>query len=115
MRNQKKKYRLFALPTTEENVRRAEKERLSRITVDYVLIYKSGKPVKDAAEITDAEAYRLTEAERRWLFDSNLALIMEESKNNVDGIMESFSKKLDALEAALEKQKQAEEGAANGG
>lgn len=114
MSNQKKKYRLYALPTTDETVRRAEKERFSRITVDYVLIYKPGKPVKDAAEITDAEAYRLTEAERRWLWDCNVALIVDATKENMGGIMQNLSEKVDALEAALEKQKQAEEAAKSG-
>ena len=104
-----KKYRLFALPATDESVRRAEKERFSRINIDYVLIYKTGT-VRDAAEITEAESHRLTEAERRWLYDCNLALIAEATKNNMGGILNNLSQKVDALAAALEAQRKAEQG-----
>ena len=36
---QKVKYRLFALPVSEESMAEAEKKRFSRITAKYVLIY----------------------------------------------------------------------------
>ena len=108
-----KKYRLYALPATEETVRKAEKARFSRITVDYVLIYKIGR-MDNAVEITESEAHRLTEAERQWLQDCNLALIAEKTKDNMSGILMSLSQKVDALEKALAAQKLKEEGAANG-
>ena len=107
------KYRLYVLPTTDETVRKAEKARFSRITVDYVLIYKTGK-MQDGVEVTESEAHRLTEAERRWLMDCNLALIAERTRENMGGVLQSLSAKVDALEEALKKQKEIEEGAANG-
>ena len=107
------KYRLFVLPTTDETVRKAEKARFSRITVDYVLIYKTGK-MQDGVEVTESEAHRLTEAERRWLLDCNLALIAEKTRENMGGVLQSLSDKVNALEEALKKQKEIEEGAANG-
>lgn len=108
------KFRLFVLPTTDETVRKAEKARFSRITVDYVLIYKTGK-MQNAVEVTESEAHRLTEAERRWLLDCNLALIAEKTRENMGGVLQSLSEKVDALEEALKKQKEIEEGAANNG
>ena len=107
------KYRLFVLPLNEETVRKAEQARFSRITVDYVLIYKAGT-MKNAVEVTEAEAHRLTEAERRWLLDCNLALIAEKTKENMGGVLQSLSEKVNALETALKKQKEMEEGAGNG-
>lgn len=107
------KYRLYVLPTTDETVRTAEKMRFSRITADYVLIYRTGR-MQNAVEVTESEAHRLTEAERRWLLDCNLALISEKTRENMGGVLKSLSEKIDALEIALEKQKQIEEGAANG-
>ena len=109
----KVKYRLYALPLTEENVRKAESKRFSRITVDYVLIYNAGL-LRGGVEITEAEAYRLTEAERRWLRDCNLALIAEKTRENMGGVLQSLSEKVNALEEALKKQKEIEEGAAHG-
>ena len=109
MSDKTKKYRLYALPMNEESVRKAERERFSRITGDYVLIYRTGRMSK-AVEVTESETHRLTEAERRWLYDCNMALIAEATHENMGGVLQSLSAKVDALEKALAEQKEAEEG-----
>ena len=103
-----KTYRLYAMPYTLETAQDAEKERFSRVTADYVLIY-TAKRRKNCAEITEAEAHRLSKAERQWLFDCNTALLAEDAKKRSGDIMKNLSDMVDRLETALAAQKELEE------
>lgn len=104
----KKTYRLYAMPYNAETVGAAEKERFSRVAADYVLIY-TAKRVKNAVQVTEAEAHRLSGSERQWLFDCNTALLAEETKRHSGEILQNLSEKLDKLESALAAQKEIEE------
>ena len=103
------KYRLFALPYTAETMKEAERERFVRATADYILIYtnKRKKP-ENCAEITENEVYRLTGPETMWLYDCNVALILEETRKNAGAVAQNLSDRLDELEAALKRQRENE-------
>jgi hypothetical protein len=106
----KKRYRLWALAYTTEAVEAATRQRFSRVGTEYVLIYTTKKPALPCAEVTDDEIHRLTGSETQWLADCNTTLIFEETAKKGPEIMRSVSEKLDALEAALKRQKQIETG-----
>ena len=108
---EKKKYKLYALPLTNANIEVASNERFSRATPTpapgYVLIYTDGKKPNGAKEITANNAELLATADKRWLFDSNAALIAEEIEANRPQIIKSLSESVEKLEHEL-KQKQQE-------
>ena len=97
-----KKYRLYAMPTTDANIELCASERFLRITADYLLVYKQGRRVSEkAVEVTEKDLPRLTAADERWLFDCNLALLGEEVQRRSPEIINSLAQKVEALETAL--------------
>ena len=105
----KKRYRLYALPTSEANIVRCVNERFIRITLDYILVYKRGRAISsDAVEIMEMDLPRLTAADEQWLFDCNVVLLGEEVRDKAPEILTSISKKIDALEGALKAAKESE-------
>lgn len=110
-------YRLFAAPVSAETVRRAADERFSRITAEYILIYRKTKP-KDlpCAEIKGADTEHLTERDRAWLKDSILVLLAEAAAKAQEKSKERMNELMDNLEDALrEEQEKLNEGTENGG
>lgn len=116
----KQKYRLFAMAVTEANVERAAAERFCRICPGYILIYLSGKRrIEGAAEVAGEDLKRLTDADRAWLRESNLAILAEAAEKAGMTARETekrWNATLDLLEAELRaERKRAEEGAADHG
>lgn len=103
-------YRLFALPLTTHNISVAAQHRFSRATPSpapgYVLIYTDGEKPMEATEITSERVNLLSPADERWLFDSNAALIAEQIAQRPQDFPGGIAESIDALEAALKKQKE---------
>lgn len=96
------KYRLFALKYGRSAMEIASRERFSRATPDYILIYSDQDGPEGAVEITEAELGRLSASDSQWLFDCNAALISEETERRMPEILAELSRKLEALGAELE-------------
>lgn len=112
----KVKYRLWATATNDESMREAEKARFSRVGIAYVLIYARKKPETGKwAEITDGSVNALNAEEAQWLWDCNVTLIAEDTAKNRENILRGVNEKLDALEAALRKQREIETAKRGGG
>ena len=108
--NEKKKavFRLCAIPTTAEATARTEGQRFSRITADYTLVYTADEELPQGSlELTEADAVRLSDGDRRWLSDCNNALIAEEVARLKPKIVRKLSDLLDEIEKNLN---QTEEG-----
>lgn len=110
-------YRLFAAPVSAETVGRASDERFSRITAEYILIYRRTKPKNlPCAEIKGADTARLTERDRAWLRDSILVLLAEAAAKSQEQSKARMNELIDNLEDALrEEQEKLNEGTENGG
>ena len=108
MDNEKKKYRLYAIPYSDEAVKEAIQHRFNRINRKYILIYECDELVyvsKTAYHIIEQnEIDYLSEAEQLWLIECNTILIAEETEKNSEQIMQSFSEKLIRLEEELKKE-----------
>ena len=100
----RKKYRLYAMPVKNENIQDAQTERFSRITPEYVLIY-TRHVKKDLPEITDKNIKVLSDSDRQWLSDCNMALIGEEVSRGSNEFVAEMSRKIAELEKALVKEK----------
>lgn len=96
-----KKWKLFALPPTEENLEKAEKSRFCRVTADYILIYAEESK---GVEITGENRKRLTDWDRRWLADCRMILDAEQLKQRAKVSSGELLDYLDALEEALKRE-----------
>lgn len=101
-------YKLYALDANKDGVEAASRERFSRITPFYALVYVSGEPPEGAVEITRSETHRLSEKDEQWLLDCNTAILAEEMKKHESEIAADMKERLERLEKALraEKEKQ---------
>lgn len=103
--SEKKQYRLYAMFISHDALVFASKERFCRVTASYALVYTDkvveGKGIR---EITDADAYRLSEVEREWLSDCNKILITESTIENEAEFIKEVSERLDKVEAALKEE-----------
>mgnify|MGYP006967185855 CR=1 FL=1 len=107
---QKVKYRLFALPVSEESMAEAEKKRFSRITAKYVLIYCDSEAA-NAMQIDRDNFSALTEADKKWLYECNVLLLAEDALRHQEQAAKSLNDMVIALEAALESEKRKGESA----
>ena len=110
MENEKeRKYALYALPLTGENIAIAAKERFSRATPSpepgYVLIYNQESAMPGATEITAEHAELLSPADARWLMDIGAALAAEEIEKHKPEVLKGLSESMESLEAELRKVK----------
>lgn len=103
-----KKYQLYLLHNTKENVRLAEKFRFYRVNAKYILIYTDLFYLKKEFTryhiIDKEETDKLSDREKVWLLESNMKLIEEETARQQEAIVQSFSEKLRRLESELEKE-----------
>lgn len=100
-------YRLFAAPVSTENVRRAASERFSRITAEYILIYRKTKPKNlPCAEIRGEDTAQLTEHDRVWLKDSILVLLAEAAAKTQEQSKARMNELIGSLEDALREEQE---------
>ena len=104
--DKRKKYRLYAMPVNAKSVDMAQNERFSRATAWYVLIYTdSDTAPENSVEIDENEVNRLSSADRDWLLECNMELIVEDAKAREKEIAQSIGEKIKQLEIALESAK----------
>lgn len=93
--------RLYALPYSDESVKTATRERFSRISGGYVLLYTDGVAPEKSVEIGESDAYRLNTREKEWLRECNLILLSENIKENAEKLAEDMRERVGRLEEAL--------------
>lgn len=96
-------YKLYILPIGKNGIETATKERFSRITARYALVY-TDKEVQEAVEVGEKEFGRLSDLEQSWIEECNVALIAEETEKKMPEIVAGVSEKLDAIERELKKE-----------
>ena len=96
------------MPVNPDNIAAAQNERFARITPEYVLIYVKRK-LNGVPEITDKNINVMSERDKRWLDDCNMALIGEEVVHGRNNFISEMSGKIEALERALVREKKAVE------
>ncbi len=107
-----KKYRLYAIPYSLENVEFASEFRFSRVTSDYILIYtqkaRMNIPVGKAAEVKENDISLLSKMDGAWLFDCGLSLFADiaanQSKDSIGKLSEMVSRLEEELEAESRKE-----------
>lgn len=101
-----KKYRLFALPYSFENVEYASEFRFSRVTPEYILIYTQKArlvvPVGKAAEVKENDISLLSKLDEAWLFDCGLSLFADIAANQKTEDVARLSDMVSRLEEELE-------------
>ena len=105
-----RKYALYAMPLTAENILAAANERFSRATPTpepgYVLVYTDGDQPNGSREITAEQADLLTAADARWLMDCGAALSAEALEKHKTEIFKGLSEDLENLERELQRAKE---------
>lgn len=99
--SEKLTYRLYAIPCGGDCIDRISAERFGRITSEYALIYTSGEAPNGAVTLTKEHAHLLTDGDRKWLRDCNMAIIAEEMKNREQELCGNLTEQLDVLEELL--------------
>jgi hypothetical protein len=108
---EKRIFKLYAFINNDNSISLAEKNRFSRITAQYVLVYTDDeKTIEDKAKhsyiiIRENDTNRLSKGDKEWLTSCNLEIIFEEAAKNQDVILQSMDETLKKLEQALEEEK----------
>ena len=100
------KYRLYIGMLTPENITTALNEAYSRATKTHVLIYKQGKGPEGFKEITDADVFRLPNADLKWLKEVNMAVIQKFMLQHEEKQRKAEKKFLEEFEKELQKERE---------
>lgn len=103
-----RKYRLYAMKITQENISYAISQRFNRITSKYILVYKTGSAGKGAVEIKNSDLKRLTLTDEKWLLTCNITILQEEALRTAPQTAQYLNDMIDKLEIALEEQQRVE-------
>lgn len=109
-------YKLYAAEMNRENVEKAEKERFSRVTANYMLLYRRTKPRHiPAVEVKGNDLRRLTESDRLWLADCIATLLGEAAGRRQETAAQRVNEMLTAWEKELQKTREGMEKEAQDG
>ena len=99
----KKRYRLYALPVTAENVVKAAKCGFARVASRVLIYTDADRKPRGAIEITDDTAdVILTDEEIAWLFGCNVKIYEEFLSQNRESLEKGQKKFFETLEKELE-------------
>lgn len=108
------RYRLYAAKLGRETIREAIENPLSRISGGYALIYKQGKAPEGYREVIGEAVGLLTETDREWLKDANMAIMLKFAKEHTEarrkGIRDFAARFERELEAEREKMEETDHG-----
>lgn len=109
-------YKLYAAEVNRDTVEKAEKERFSRVTAAYMLLYRRTKP-RDipSIEVKGADLKRLTEGDRLWLADCIATLLGEAARERKQTTAQRVNELLDAWEEELRRTQEELDKEARGG
>ena len=97
-------YKLYAAEVSRLNVEKAERERFSRVTANYMLLYRRTKPRHiPAVEVKGNDLRRLTESDRLWLADCIATLLGEAAGRRQETVAQRVNEMLTAWEKELQK------------
>lgn len=97
-------YKLYALHTTQENLKVAEQERFYRVTPGYILVYRRSrrKLLTGAKEIAKSNIRILSDADRAWLNECNLTVLKDYARAHQQKILKDSNAFLDSIERELQ-------------
>ena len=97
-------YKLYAAEVSRLNVEKAERERFSRVTANYMLLYRRTKPRHiPAVEVKGDDLRRLTESDRLWLADCIATLLGQAAGRRQETVAQRVNEMLTAWEKELQK------------
>lgn len=97
-------YKLYAAEVSRLNVEKAERERFSRVTANYMLLYRRTKPRHiPAVEVKGEDLRRLTESDRLWLADCIATLLGEAAGRRQETAAQRVNEMLTAWEKELQR------------
>ena len=97
-------YKLYTAEVSRMNVEKAERERFSRVTANYMLLYRRTKPRHiPAVEVKGNDLRRLTESDRLWLADCIATLLGEAAGRRQETVAQRVNEMLTAWEKELQK------------
>ena len=107
MSRQERKYRLFFMLSSPENISFAARNRFTRITPEYILVYtqkaRMKPPVGGVIEISSREdLFRLTATDREWVLDCARSVMYEDLMKSKAEAFYDLSQMVDRLEEELE-------------
>lgn len=108
-----KRYRIYAMKPTGENIYRAsEKYRFFRATPQYLLVYTEKKKPQESTLVKDTSSLNLVD--QSWIQSCNL-IIADETLKKSPSAQEKMSDFLKVLEQEIEKEKELLKGEAASG
>lgn len=103
-----RKYRLFAIECSLENVEYASDFRFSRITPEYILVYVQRKrlnpPTGMSVEVREQDVKMLSKKDESWLFDCVVSLFADIAASKDRDTMERLTDMVNRFEQELEKE-----------
>lgn len=106
MTERTRKYRLFAMAYSLENVDFSAGFRFSRVTPEYILIYtkkaRVKPPVGRAAEVKEGDVALMNGMDRAWLLDCGASIFAELAAQRKGEDLKQLSDMVDRLEKELE-------------
>lgn len=103
---EKIKYRLYATETNGRTLSALYKQRFSRITQNYTLIYTDGEQPEASVEVAGDDLRRLSVADVEWLADCNVVLLMDKTKEREGEIAGRMEDMIQRFSLELEKEAQ---------
>lgn len=101
-----RKYRLFALVYSLENVNYASSFRFTRVTPEYILVYTQRSrikpPVGRVAEVKENDIALLSKMDEAWLFDCGISLFADFATRQKAEDTERLTEMINRLEEELE-------------
>lgn len=95
-------YRLFAMPMGKDSMDTAAKERFSRATASYILVYTDGDAPENSVEISGENQKRLSEQDERWLLDCNLIILTELAKAHESEIAADMKNRMEKAKEIID-------------
>ena len=101
-----KKYRLFAMEYSPDNVDFTSQFRFSRVTPKYILVYEQrvrlNPPDGNAVEVKDSDINLLSKLDESWLFDCGVSLFADMVATRDRDGMDKLTRMVDRFEKELE-------------
>lgn len=109
----KENYRLYAAMLNEKTMRAALETPYARISGGYALIYKRGKAPDGYREMTGKALGLLTDAEKQWLEETNIAIMEQFVKKHEEAQKRGIRKFAARFEEELRAERERLEGKGN--
>lgn len=109
-----KQYKLYAAVTSPKTIEVAMNTPYARINGRYTLVYKTGRCPGGFKRVTEPALSMLTDDDRKWIDEVNLAILEEFSMEYQDAVNKGVKVFADRFDATLKTQREEMEAEKNG-